>query len=113
MGSDGTFAIPAEGIRITHLTAGSYALKEKTAPDGYIITRDPAVEFVLSGGEIFSVNGKLSDSDGKALILNIPNSPGAELPSAGGPGAASLTLAGVLTLTGAALFWGWTRRREA
>ena len=111
--SDGSFTIPAEGVRLSGLASGSYALREKTPPVGYIVARDPAMVFVLSDGTIVSVNDAEPDSDGKALILKIPNTTGAELPHAGGPGASLFLLSGAAVLTAGAVLFGVWRRRDA
>ena len=75
------FTIPEGGIQINQRNVGDYKLVEKEAPAGY----------VFSDGEwLFSVNGDRTISGDKDILsglkLSIPNEPGKELPSTGGPG---------------------------
>ena len=101
---------------VGYLPVGRYYLVEKKAPDGYNMLTGP-VEIIVTAGK---VEYKLPDSakfasktssNGDAINIFIPNTPGYTLPSTGGPGTVAYTVAG-LGLIAMALALLLRRRRE-
>ena len=105
--SNHCFTVPEEGACIRGLTSGSYKLVEREAPAGYIITEDGWEFTVNDDGTIF---GDEDIVDG--LTATIPNTPGVELPSAGGPGTTWIYLLGTILLLGCGITLA-ARRRAA
>lgn len=110
------FTVPTAGITLTGLVDGQYRLQEITPPEGYVITNDYPVVFTVSNGTITGKEGTISEvrytaasKDQNALFI-IPNTPGTELPEAGGPGTTWIYLIGSLLLLGCGIALV-TRRR--
>ena len=105
--ADNCFTVPAEGVHIAGLAPGSYQLKEKEAPAGYIITSD---------GWSFTVNEDDTVADGGEVVsgyaFTIPNEPGAELPAAGGLGNAVTNIFGAMAISAVVFTNLLMRRRE-
>lgn len=89
------------------LTEGYYVLEETAFPDGYVnlsrnpafsVTRDDSGKFVITLED--DVDGKVRLVDGELTII-VGNTPGAVLPSTGGPGTKALYLLGILLLAAA------------
>ena len=103
---ESAFTVPASGITLTGLIDGQYQLEEISAPAGYVITESHPVTFTVSGGAITDTDGTVSgvrytaaaeESDAEFII---PNTPGAQLPSAGGRGTTWIYLLGSILLLG-------------
>ncbi len=105
--ADSCFTVPAEGVHIAGLAPGSYQLKEKEAPAGYIITSD---------GWTFTVNTDGTVTDGGDVVdgytFTIPNEPGAELPAAGGLGNGITNILGAMFISTVVFTNLLLRRRE-
>ena len=99
------FTIPITGIKISGLPDGSYQLVEREAPAGYVITNS-VTTFTVSQGTVtaWSLNGNAGSA------FEIPNPPGAALPSTGGPGTRLFTILGSILILGAGVLL-WRRRR--
>ena len=107
------FTVPEEGLTISGLTQGFYKIEENDAPAGYVIVDKTPIRFEIgAGGKITnnSIPGVVYDS--AENLFTIPNTPGAELPSTGGPGTLLYTLSGILLMLGAALMYGFRMRRR-
>lgn len=101
------------------LSTGTYRLEETQAPDGYVVLKKYTYFNIAQNGTVTltdesgtgtnsNENASLSNSGN---IITIRNTPGASLPSTGGPGAIRLYLLGILligTMGGALLL----RRRR-
>lgn len=85
------------------LPAGTYRLKEVSAPSGYIIASNE-LQFVLntSGVTAEGTYIKAGTKDGKPLIT-VYNEPGAELPHTGDIGTGAYRITGLALMLGAAL----------
>ena len=99
---DGTaFAVPEEGYTYAGLVAGQYKLEEMTPPPGYIITKKEVL-FTLSDDAQVITLAEGSDhahvDENETNKLYVQNTPGAELPAAGGPGTSLGYLVGVLLM---------------
>ena len=77
--------VPVEGIKFVGLPNGTYVLTEEVVPDGYVVTNRETT-FTISGGHVTS--GATND------IITVINTPGVELPQAGGIGTSMLTVLG-------------------
>ena len=101
-----------------------YQLIETECPDGYIKAID-GFEFEVEK-QNGAINVKLSDGttanlikgtktvDGKnydVYIIQLPNTPGQELPHTGGPGTFLYTLGGLMLILASALMYGFRMRR--
>ncbi len=91
--TDSRFVVPIEGITLTGLNDGQYRIEEiSPPPEGYVITEEYPVVFTIENGEITNTDGTISKvrysaaNEGQNALFIIPNTPGAALPSAGGPG---------------------------
>ena len=122
-GTDGQFEITdaEKGITITGLMPGVYELQEKKAPDGYnilgtamqfeisedgIMTKLPPTGKTLPEGQTdqdprYKLTDKNTASQKKSEMI-VHNTPGAELPSTGGPGTRLIYLISMLLITVAA-----------
>ena len=100
---DNKFVVPLEGVKITGLLNGSYVLKEREAPAGYIITNNTTA-FTVADGQV--------TAGGNGLTFEIPNPPGAALPNTGGPGTNKIYLLGIMLsgIAGAGLVMRKRRR---
>ena len=105
---DSQFTVPREGITLTGLKDGQYQIEEiSPPPNGYMITERYPVVFTVSDGMITSTAGTVSGvryfaaSDDDNAVFIIPNTPGAALPSTGGPGTSLICLLGMM-LSGSA-----------
>ena len=114
----GPFTVDStDGVVLEGLLPGEYRIAEKKAPDGYIITLQPFVFTINADGtisypnasanELVSVLEKNGTNPGG---LQIDNTPGAALPSTGGPGTRLFTILGSILIAGAGLLM-WRRRR--
>jgi len=97
--------VPEGGIKIAGLADGDYSLVEVAAPAGYVIAPDSIKTFTTENGLIID-----HTDEEKNINFKVANTPGVELPSTGGPGAALYTAAG-LSLMGIAL-WMLLRRKK-
>jgi len=119
------FTVPgdADGITLTGLKAGHYRLTEITPPSGYVITNDTPVEFEVKRGGVDNIIGTSSvvtyhsatvavEADEENNIpassatpdtFIIPNTPGASLPNAGGPGTRLFMILGSVLIAGAGM----------
>ena len=104
---DGIFTVPEEGVTITGLPEGTYAIEEVSAPEGYIIT-NKTTEFTVEADG--SITGKDEPEEGSVYEFIIPNPHGAELPSAGGPGITWIYLIGSILLLGCGTILAARRR---
>ena len=109
---------------MTGLTDGTYQIKEIKPPDGYVITEDTPVTFTVENGTVVEESNDLkngatytpaqdavednpdtTDIDESREATNdtftIPNTPGAALPSTGGPGTRLFTILGTILILGA------------
>lgn len=102
---DGTFVVPAEGVKINGLAAGTYTLVEVEAPKGYVITQDSWEFTVVGDGAVAGDADIVSEA-----MLSIPNEPGSELPNSGGAGT-MVFLAGGLALAASGALMLASRRR--
>jgi fibro-slime domain-containing protein/LPXTG-motif cell wall-anchored protein len=100
---DNKFVVPLEGVKIIGLLNGSYVLKEREAPAGYIITNNTTA-FTVADGKV--------TAGGNGLTFEIPNPPGAALPNTGGPGTNKIYLLGIMLsgIAGAGLVMRKRRR---
>lgn len=101
------FTTTTEDMELS-LTNGIYQVKETSAPEGYVIEHGE-MYFKVDNGEV-----TITDKDGNAksyddftmdtedgvIVLKLKNHPGAELPSAGGPGTTWIYLMGAILLLG-------------
>ncbi|MCD7947805.1 MAG: SpaH/EbpB family LPXTG-anchored major pilin [Oscillospiraceae bacterium] len=107
------------------LDAGTYYLKEITAPAGYNLLAD-AIEITIThtlntaGDDYDTVTFTLSDgtvleegSTGVYNLLTVANNKGIELPSTGGMGTVIFTVVGIIVIAGAASAYVVIRRRRA
>ncbi|MCC8122493.1 MAG: SpaH/EbpB family LPXTG-anchored major pilin [Oscillospiraceae bacterium] len=107
------------------LDAGTYYLKEITAPAGYNLLADAieitithtlntagddydTVTFTHSGGTVLE-----EGSTGVYNLLTVANNKGIELPSTGGMGTTIFTIVGIVVIAGAAGAYVVIRRRRA
>ena len=115
-----------------NLTSGYYEIKESTMPSGYIISGDGAfyIRMIGSGVELLQkdLTKKPKDwpviqtdnmvvnvsqaSETTPATLTVENTPGAALPSSGGPGTTWIYLLGTILLLGSAILLA-ARRRTA
>ena len=134
---DGTVTIQStDGVELKGLEDGLYQLTEIIPPSGYIILTDAAT-FRLSGGDVTFVTitetvdpedetktiytvteidppegyTKTDKSDTIPVKITVANTPGAELPNAGGPGTLFYTLGGLMLVIASALMYGFRMRR--
>ena len=102
------FTVPITGITLRGLVDGEYRLQEITPPKGYVITEKYPVVFSIANGTITNTEGTSTGVRYSALTTSfddtfiVPNTPGAALPSTGGPGTSRIYLLGSI-LTGLAL----------
>ena len=105
------------GIILEDLLPGEYHIEETIAPDGYIITLQP-FDFTVNADGTVSYPGAddnalvtIIEKDGTAPAgFEIGNTPGAALPSTGGPGTRLFTILGSILIFGAGVLL-WRRRR--
>ena len=99
---------------LTNLPDGEYRLDEVHVPEGYInIWGD--IDFKIENGTVTSTTAASSDkvtldTSGSISLLKIENTPGAALPSTGGPGTRLFTIIGSILILGAGVLL-WRRRR--
>ena len=112
------------------LTYGYYEIKEKTPPLGFVLSEDVVIYLKADGGEVTYLSkgsGKPStwtqgsdtgtvhyipkDGDTNATF-SVGNTPGAKLPSTGGPGNLLYTLSGLALIMASALMYGFRLRRR-
>ena len=112
------------------LTYGYYEIKEKTPPLGFVLSEDVVIYLKADGGEVTYLSkgsGKPStwtqgsdtgtvhyipkDGDTNATF-SVGNTPGAKLPSTGGPGNLLYTLSGLALIIASALMYGFRLRRR-
>lgn len=107
--AQGRFTVPKEGVTLTDLVDGQYRLHELIPPKGYVITEAYPVYFVVANGEITDIDGTIETvrhseipaAENAEFI--VPNTPGAALPSTGGPGTRLFTIIGAVLFAGAGL----------
>ena len=107
--AQGRFTVPKEGVTLTNLVDGQYRLHELIPPKGYVITEAYPVYFVVANGEITGTEGTIDTvrhseipaAENAEFI--VPNTPGAALPSTGGPGTRLFTIIGAVLFAGAGL----------
>lgn len=100
------------------LPDGIYYLEELTAPDGYNLVGG-TITFEVSNGKVTGVSGNssvtqlvsISSADNNSLTIQVMNTPGYEMPEAGGPGTWMFTLVGFLLSGGAALMLLYRHRK--
>ena len=133
--TDGPSAYVKDGKIIFELPRGVYHLIETKAPDGYCLRTD-VVEVTVTGetdsedkdfgpgSRLRGVNyddGTVLSSDGsgekyvaetQVYTLKISNSAGHELPSTGGSGTRSFTLAGLLLMAASLLMFMYLKLRS-
>lgn len=142
--ADGTTAITRSGTALTStsdangyvyfsgLEAGTYTLKETSAPAGYQTVADftvelsstsathdnPATSGTTESNYAIALNsptsqvGEASDTEGTVTAAKIQDPAQGELPSTGGPGTIALTAGGVVLVVGGAYIVRRARRRE-
>ncbi len=101
---ESAFETTGNAQTLTELPDGTYRLYEVYVPEGYVNTL-PYIEFKIENHEMSLVTSDSSLSfdaaHGNSLaLLKVKNTPGAELPSAGGPGTHWIYLLGALLLIG-------------
>lgn len=128
-GKQGQFTVTngQKGVTIKALTTGVYKLEEIKSPDGYNKLMNPIEFEITNDGKViapgFASNSGLPVSDSNIFVftdtssgsthsaaVSVKNTPGAELPSTGGPGTGLFTLFGSILILGAGLLL-WRRRR--
>ena len=92
-------------LQFTGITPGYYYLHETKSPDGYVMTEKTGWHFQVNENGIMQGVGDLT-SDGTfqyvdAKSMTVENTPGAALPSTGGPGTNMIYFLGIV-LTGLA-----------
>ena len=112
---DGTYTL--NGIfSFEGLTEGFYKIEEPTFPAGYVkLSSDPTFKIEVNSSnemEITLINNpdnllRLEDNN---LSIVVGNTPGAALPSTGGPGTRLFTILGSILILGAGVLL-WRRRR--
>lgn len=108
-----------------NLQSGIYYLYETKAPDGFNLLTEPVVITVKSKQEISTGAGAVSytapitsnptveyDEATKTYTLTVENTPGARLPSTGGPGVAVYYALGSLLVLAAAALLIARRKQE-
>ena len=98
--SNDQFTLPIEGVKIKGLPNGTYILREEKAPAGYVI-ENKDTSFTVRDGNVVGSN---------TAIFEIENTPGAALPSAGGPGTTWIYLLGAMLTLGAGMAFVIRRR---
>ena len=88
-----------------NLTAGRYKLEETVVPDGYVCNEGPYFFTVLADGSTTLENTghsytQIAEKQDEDNAYVVENTPGAELPAAGGPGTVVLQLVGGVLLVG-------------
>ena len=101
-GISSTFTIGEISLKGLSLNT-EYTLKELEPPAGYIIAEnDVTFKLILDNGVIkTTVTGDNASVDEDGVTIIIPNTPGAELPSTGGPGTEAYLTLGALMAFGA------------
>ena len=120
LSADSQFTVPTAGVTLTGLVDGQYRIQEILPPDGYLITETYPVQFTVSGGIILNTQGTMTGVEYSPATATtdaefiIPNTSGATLPDADGPGTNLFYMIGcILTmLTGAGIVMK-RRRRES
>ena len=110
------------------LTYGYYEIKEKTPPLGFVLSEDVVIYLKADGGEVTYLSkgsgkpstwtkGSNTDTvhytpkDGNTnAAFTVGNTPGAKLPSTGGPGNLLYTLSGLALIMASALMYGFRLR---
>jgi LPXTG-motif cell wall-anchored protein len=120
--ADGTYSYaitnPASTVTKLTLPTGTYTLTEVKAPDGYLLMEGP-VSLVVTTDEVqVEQQGNThtysnDNSSGDAILVEVTNTAGAELPMTGGTGTLKYTLGGLVMMAGALVYgFGLRRRRE-
>lgn len=124
-----------EGVKLETLADGIYQISETAAPNGYIVSVEPAY-FRLSGGNVQFVTWEkgtdpdsgettytitdinpptgytvVAKTDTTVVGIKIANTPGSELPNAGGPGTTLYTITGMALCVAAVVMYGFASRR--
>jgi LPXTG-motif cell wall-anchored protein len=105
------------------LETGFYKIVETACPDGYVkISEDPIFEVRLNSTtkelEVVLLNSDATDATNNHtemvrvndMTILFGNTPGAALPSTGGPGTRAFTILGSILILGAGVLL-WRRRR--
>ena len=106
-----------------NLQPGYYELKETVAPAGYILLNDGTVYFRVSetGMHLLQADTETAAENWRTIAqtsgttfhngtMTVGNTPGAALPSTGGPGTRLFTILGSILILGAGVLL-WRRRR--
>lgn len=127
--SNGTRYIAYPGGDITigttnmNLAAGDYELTEISAPDGYVVLSNKIRFTVASDGTLSDPTNEEGSADSKLAVketgisegskgtIVVKNTPGEQLPNAGGPGTLLYTLSGLVLILASALMYGFRMRR--
>lgn len=112
VGSDGRFTIPAEGIKLTHLSDGTYELTEITAPGGYnLLTKK--ISFTITNGQLIGETEEgVVTFDSEKKNVTIYNTAGIQLPETGGMGTLMTTMSGMALMLIALGYLILVKRRE-
>lgn len=104
------------------LAAGTYTLTETKAPAGYRLPNNPSITIVIDkdnpqvdGSSATFTNNPITDSvdETNYLAVEVPNTPGATLPSTGGIGTTIFYVSGLIMVLGASIILVSRRRADA
>ena len=109
--SDGVFEVPAAGVVVKDLEGGTYRFVEDACPAGYVMD-DTEFEFEVGQDGVITSAYKAQDTDA-CITVKIPNTPGSELPHAGGIGETLFTVIGCALMAAGALMLLKRQRCEA
>lgn len=105
-------------LAIKGLSAGTYKVKEVTAPNGYAISNDVYTAVLSWDGEANTkwtgtFNGEAVDIDNGVLSFEVVNTKNAVLPGTGGIGTIVCYIVGSLLMAGAAVLFVVKRKNES
>ena len=107
-------------ITFNKLPNGKYMIEETVSPAGYVKQQEIKIYFTVSEGSTLTYTNEAGETiDSQNLVtyaaadktFTVGNTPGAALPSTGGPGTRLFTILGSILIAGAGVLLVWRRRR--